>query len=165
MKSSAKALIASSHNSTAENNTSFASLPKSLNGNNTSGKIILNSSNNDLRYCEACENQPIFSSFQEFAFHLRTQHCSKEGGSFVCRYGLNGVCQMLPVEGVSDEDYEKHIRKCHLKKSNSNSTTMLPENDIIDAVISKQNTLQRTISQASTIASSSNQKEPFTVNR
>lgn len=35
----------------------------------------------------------------------------------IYRYGLNGVCQMLPVEGVSDEDYEKHIRKCHLKKS------------------------------------------------
>uniref|UniRef100_A0AC34FMS5 Uncharacterized protein n=1 Tax=Panagrolaimus sp. ES5 TaxID=591445 RepID=A0AC34FMS5_9BILA len=119
MKSSAKALIASSgqnHNSssTATSSTenagaSFASTPKS-------SKLILNGSN-DLRFCEACENHPKFSSFQEFAFHLRTQHCSKEGGSFVCRYGLNGVCQMLPVEGVSDEDYEKHIRKCHLKKS------------------------------------------------
>jgi hypothetical protein len=116
MKSSAKALKASSgqqqQKNSTEISTSFASIPKS--GNDS--KVILNGSN-DSRICEACEKQPKFSSFQEFAFHLRTQHCSKEGGSFVCRYGLNGVCQTLPVEGVSDEDYEKHIRKCHLKKS------------------------------------------------
>lgn len=29
------------------------------------------------------------------------------------RYGPNGVCQTLPLEGVSDRDYAAHIRKCH----------------------------------------------------
>lgn len=43
--------------------------------------------------------------------HLREQHCSREGGSFVCRYGYNGVCSSLPVEGVSDKDYVAHATK------------------------------------------------------
>lgn len=46
--------------------------------------------------------------------HLRDRHCSREGGSFVCRYGYNGVCSSLPVEGVSDEDYEDHVYKHHV---------------------------------------------------
>lgn len=47
--------------------------------------------------------------------HLRDNHCSQEGGSFVCHYGYNGVCTSLPVEGVSDKDYEDHVNKHHLK--------------------------------------------------
>jgi hypothetical protein len=31
---------------------------------------------------------------------------------------LNGVCQTLPIEGVSDSDYDFHIRKHHIFKSN-----------------------------------------------
>lgn len=45
--------------------------------------------------------------------HIRECHCTKEGGSFVCRYGYNGVCSSLPLEGVSDKDYEDHVLKHH----------------------------------------------------
>ncbi|XP_024082604.1 vacuolar protein sorting-associated protein 54 isoform X2 [Cimex lectularius] len=45
--------------------------------------------------------------------HLRNEHCTKEGGSYVCRYGENNVCCTLPVEGVSDRDYERHVYKHH----------------------------------------------------
>lgn len=48
------------------------------------------------------------------ASHLRDTHCSREGGSYVCRYGYNGVCSSLPVEGVSDEDYEDHVYRHHV---------------------------------------------------
>ena len=33
----------------------------------------------------------------------------------MCRYGKNGVCPSLPVEGVSDKDYEAHVKKNHTK--------------------------------------------------
>uniref|UniRef100_A0A0R3RKK2 C2H2-type domain-containing protein n=1 Tax=Elaeophora elaphi TaxID=1147741 RepID=A0A0R3RKK2_9BILA len=66
------------------------------------------------RYCDLCTRdvRKFFNRF-EFAQHLRAMHCTKEGGSFICRYGPNRVCQTLPLEGVSDRDYEAHIRKCH----------------------------------------------------
>lgn len=48
-----------------------------------------------------------------FFRHLRDKHCSVEGGSFVCRYGYNGVCSSLPVDGISSTDYEAHIIKYH----------------------------------------------------
>lgn len=51
-----------------------------------------------------------------FSRHLREKHCSQEGGSFVCRYGTNGVCSSLPVEGVSDEDYEDHVLRHHASR-------------------------------------------------
>ncbi|XP_065226355.1 vacuolar protein sorting-associated protein 54-like [Planococcus citri] len=62
--------------------------------------------------CRICLNS--FNSPEEFADHLRTSHCSQEGGSFVCLYGENRVCPSLPVEGVSDADYERHIYKHHI---------------------------------------------------
>lgn len=40
-----------------------------------------------------------------------------EGGSFVCRYGYNGVCSSLPLDGVSDKDYEAHVEKYHVSQS------------------------------------------------
>lgn len=46
--------------------------------------------------------------------HLRERHCSVEGGSFVCRYGYNGVCSSLPLDGVSDRDYETHVERYHV---------------------------------------------------
>lgn len=46
--------------------------------------------------------------------HLRNTHCSQEGGSFVCLYGDNKVCSSLPVEGISDADYEQHIYNNHV---------------------------------------------------
>lgn len=45
--------------------------------------------------------------------HLREKHSVVEGGSFVCRYGYNSVCNSLPVEGVSDSDYFHHVVKHH----------------------------------------------------
>ena len=51
--------------------------------------------------------------------HLRSVHCSQEGGSFVCLYGENQVCSSLPVEGISDTDYEQHIYKHHVFITNN----------------------------------------------
>ena len=65
--------------------------------------------------CTVCENSSlVFKSPREFCRHLRDFHCTKEGGSFVCKYGKNGVCPSLPVEGVSDRDYEDHVAKDHV---------------------------------------------------
>ena len=57
----------------------------------------------------------FFSSY--LSRHLREKHCTVEGGSFVCRYGYNGVCSSLPLDGVSDQDYEAHVEKYHLSQS------------------------------------------------
>lgn len=32
----------------------------------------------------------------------------------MCRYGYNAVCSSLPLDGVSDKDYEAHVEKYHL---------------------------------------------------
>ncbi|KAK0161271.1 hypothetical protein PV327_009758 [Microctonus hyperodae] len=60
--------------------------------------------------CEYCHNL-TFKRTQDFVRHLREQHCSREGGSYVCHYGYNGVCSSLPLEGVSDKDYIVHASK------------------------------------------------------
>lgn len=65
--------------------------------------------------CAICSDKIFFRTPREFSSHLRQLHCTKEGGSFVCHYGKNGVCPSLPVEGVSDKDYEDHVRKNHTK--------------------------------------------------
>ncbi|KOC70138.1 Vacuolar protein sorting-associated protein 54 [Habropoda laboriosa] len=71
--------------------------------------------------CEYCANL-TFKQIEDFVRHLRDQHCSREGGSFVCLYGYNGVCTSLPVEGVSDKDYVahaiKHAKMQQQRKSN-----------------------------------------------
>ena len=36
-------------------------------------------------YCKFCPGT-TFHNADEFCLHLRTTHCSKEGGSYVCRY-------------------------------------------------------------------------------
>jgi vacuolar protein sorting-associated protein 54 len=64
--------------------------------------------------CLVCDGKFTFENPRDFVRHLRSEHCTKEGGSFVCRYGRNGVCQSLPVEGVSDVDYEAHVQKHHV---------------------------------------------------
>lgn len=64
--------------------------------------------------CGVCPDKHIFRSPQDFSVHLRKYHCTREGGSFVCRYGRNGVCPSLPVDGVSDKDYEAHVEKNHI---------------------------------------------------
>ncbi|KAK3932956.1 Vacuolar protein sorting-associated protein 54 [Frankliniella fusca] len=50
--------------------------------------------------------------------HLRERHCTREGGSYVCHYGHNGVCSSLPVDGVSDADYEDHVLRHHVGITN-----------------------------------------------
>uniref|UniRef100_A0A182PTM3 Vacuolar protein sorting-associated protein 54 n=1 Tax=Anopheles epiroticus TaxID=199890 RepID=A0A182PTM3_9DIPT len=56
----------------------------------------------------------LFKNTTEFVRHLRQQHCTVEGGSYVCRYGYNGVCSSLPLDGVSDRDYDVHVTRCHV---------------------------------------------------
>ncbi|KAK3799206.1 hypothetical protein RRG08_054333 [Elysia crispata] len=64
--------------------------------------------------CNFCREDILFKSPRDFSQHLRDFHCSKEGGSYVCRYGMNGVCPSLPLEGVSDRDYDDHVLKGHI---------------------------------------------------
>ncbi|KFD53786.1 hypothetical protein M513_05292 [Trichuris suis] len=64
--------------------------------------------------CQLCPGRISFQSAVEFIEHLRSSHCKREGGSFICRYGPYSTCSALPVEGVSDEDYEEHVKKVHL---------------------------------------------------
>ncbi|TDG44187.1 hypothetical protein AWZ03_009361 [Drosophila navojoa] len=65
--------------------------------------------------CYYCTREH-FKSVAEFINHLRTRHCTREGGSFVCRYGFNGVCASLPLDGVSDRDYDAHVAKYHVNQ-------------------------------------------------
>lgn len=62
--------------------------------------------------------------------HLRDRHCTREGGSYVCRYGFNGVCPSLPLDGVSDRDYETHVSKYHV---NQMSKELPPEWSVFSA--------------------------------
>ncbi|RXG73376.1 Vacuolar protein sorting-associated protein 54 [Armadillidium vulgare] len=64
---------------------------------------------NRCQFCSKFE----FKSPNDFLRHLRENHCTQEGGSFVCLYGQNDVCTSLPLEGVSDKDYEEHVVKHH----------------------------------------------------
>ncbi|XP_030561234.1 vacuolar protein sorting-associated protein 54 [Drosophila novamexicana] len=65
--------------------------------------------------CYYCTREH-FKSVAEFVNHLRSRHCTREGGSFVCRYGFNGVCASLPLDGVSDRDYDAHVAKYHVNQ-------------------------------------------------
>ncbi|XP_022090825.1 vacuolar protein sorting-associated protein 54-like [Acanthaster planci] len=86
-----------------------------------------------------------FKNPADFCLHLREYHCTKEGGSFVCRYGLNGVCATLPLEGVSDGDYESHVAKDHSLVSladalgkNSNSSSSDSPTSSVPSVVNDQ---------------------------
>lgn len=35
----------------------------------------------------------------------------------MCRYGYNGVCSSLPLDGVNDKDYEAHVERYHLNQT------------------------------------------------
>ncbi|XP_071860151.1 VPS54 subunit of GARP complex scat [Bombus fervidus] len=76
--------------------------------------------------CEYCTNL-TFKQIEDFIRHLRDQHCSREGGSFVCLYGYNGVCTSLPVEGVSDKDYIAHATKHATMQQQRKSNGQLSE--------------------------------------
>ncbi|XP_077286068.1 VPS54 subunit of GARP complex scat [Arctopsyche grandis] len=65
------------------------------------------------RRCRWC-SAPPFATPDDFLRHLRDRHCSREGGSFVCQYGDNGVCSSLPLDGVAGNDYESHVRRRHM---------------------------------------------------
>jgi len=67
-----------------------------------------------------------FRSPRDFCRHLRDYHCTREGGSFVCRYGMNGVCPSLPVEGVSDRDYEDHVARDHVAGESTAVSSQAP---------------------------------------
>lgn len=73
-----------------------------------------NSGSPQWKKCIVCRKTGAFKLPTEFAHHLRNFHCSKEGGSYVCRYGVNEVCPSLPLEGVSDKDYEDHVARDHV---------------------------------------------------
>ncbi|VDH95893.1 vacuolar protein sorting-associated protein 54 [Mytilus galloprovincialis] len=77
--------------------------------NNVQGALI-----SPWRRCGLCLVD--FKSSKDFCRHLRQSHCTKEGGSYVCRYGANNICPSLPLEGVSDMDYENHITRDHAGK-------------------------------------------------
>ncbi|CAL4127813.1 unnamed protein product, partial [Meganyctiphanes norvegica] len=74
----------------------------------TSTNLVVKMNDSSLEYHVNEEVRDL-----QFLRHLRSSHCSKEGGSYVCRYGYNGVCSSLPLEGVSDKDYEDHVVKHH----------------------------------------------------
>ena len=76
--------------------------------------------------CEYCANL-TFKHIEDFVRHLRDQHCSREGGSFVCLYGYNGICTSLPVEGVSDKDYVAHATKHAAMQQQRKSNGQLSE--------------------------------------
>lgn len=105
----------------------------SSSGQQSTTKQLANNQNGIKSWtkCTVCINKQFtFTSATQFAQHLRDYHCTKEGGSFVCRFGENDICSSLPLEGVSDQDYEAHIAKCHIfpKKNLSTSTTSQKNN-------------------------------------
>lgn len=75
--------------------------------------------------CWPSDGAGPFRSPRDFCRHLRDNHCTREGGSFVCRYGMNGVCPSLPVDGVSDRDYEDHVARDHVA-GESNVSSQAP---------------------------------------
>lgn len=88
-----------------------------------------------VRYCQNClksslkalSDRAVFTSPHEFFLHLREYHCTKEGGSFACLYGPNGVCPSLPLDGVSELDYQEHVWKDHLLMDRSDRSFMLSQ--------------------------------------
>ena len=70
--------------------------------------------NPSWKTCVLCPDE-TFYGIKDFTFHLREFHCKKEGGSFTCHYGENNLCKFLPLEGVSDRDYEQHVLRIHVK--------------------------------------------------
>ena len=80
--------------------------------------------------CLTCSPNLPFRSEIEFMKHLRQYHATKEGGSFVCHYGVNGVCPSLPLEGVSDRDYENHVRKHHVMEDFRGSNNVVPRRSL-----------------------------------
>ncbi|XP_047133571.1 vacuolar protein sorting-associated protein 54 isoform X1 [Hydra vulgaris] len=90
---------------------------------------------NFRRKCLYCKQQQYFSYADDFRNHLKNLHCGKEGGSFVCQYGRNNVCSILPIEGANEKEYLTHIEKVHIGLNDPNHSN--EEN----LTISKRNSL------------------------
>ncbi|XP_071789704.1 vacuolar protein sorting-associated protein 54-like isoform X2 [Asterias amurensis] len=114
-----------------------------LNKSKTTSSVTGTTSNPSWKSCRLCAL--TFKSPMEFSLHLREYHCTKEGGSFVCRYGLNGVCTTLPLEGVNDTDYDSHVAKEHscislCDMTNSKMPSSATSNDpLTPSVVNDQN--------------------------
>ena len=100
--------------------------------------------------CDNClNNDLVFESAAQFGHHLRDVHSTREGGSYVCRYGPNNICASLPVEGVSDRDYESHIVKCHIfpnqtkGRQSAQKNPEIYENGLQNNSIKSENRFQR----------------------
>lgn len=76
--------------------------------------VAITSKHRPWKQCTVCSTSDTFKNPADFSKHLRECHCIREGGSFVCTYGYNDVCSSLPVEGVSDQDYEDHVARHHI---------------------------------------------------
>jgi len=79
-------------------------------------KTDLGESSNALRFCKFCQDKK-FASKSAFISHLTTNHSSIEGGSYICLYGDNKICNACPGVGVSHTDYIKHVNKHHVQVS------------------------------------------------
>ncbi|XP_073822897.1 VPS54 subunit of GARP complex scat [Musca autumnalis] len=113
-------------NSSEQSTRSFGNnVVNSTKGLESAGKAGLNS----WESCYYCPREN-FKAVNEFVKHLRERHCTREGGSYVCRYGFNGVCPSLPLDGVSDRDYDAHVAKYHV---NQQTREMPPEWSVFSA--------------------------------
>ncbi|XP_070569635.1 vacuolar protein sorting-associated protein 54-like isoform X2 [Ptychodera flava] len=114
----------------------------SPNTKSSTGSNNMDNRPNEWRKCSLCvDGQITFKYPADFCRHLREHHCTKEGGSFVCRYGQNGVCPTLPLEGVSDNDYEVHVARHHAflsEVSASASTVPLTPTSTAPSVVTDQ---------------------------
>ncbi|KAI8115059.1 Vacuolar protein sorting-associated protein 54 [Lucilia cuprina] len=97
--------------------------------NRTGVQVNTKGTRNSWETCYYCTREN-FKAVSEFVKHLRERHCTREGGSFVCRYGFNGVCPSLPLDGVSDRDYDAHVAKYHV---NQQTREMPPEWSVFSA--------------------------------
>ena len=65
-------------------------------------------------HCKFCDRK--YKSSSAFMSHLGSAHVSVEGGSYICRYGENGICSACPGVGVSKGDYTAHIGRHHINR-------------------------------------------------
>ncbi|XP_038112094.1 vacuolar protein sorting-associated protein 54 [Culex quinquefasciatus] len=98
---------------------SFTTSTASATGDAPSATLTNSSTTANLRQQQ--QQLLAFKTPADFVRHLRAQHCTVEGGSYVCRYGYNGVCSSLPLDGVSDRDYEMHVNRCHVNQQQKES--------------------------------------------
>ncbi|KAF7492424.1 Vacuolar protein sorting-associated protein 54 [Sarcoptes scabiei] len=89
------------------------------------------------KQCKFCLNE-IFDSPFQFGNHLRIYHSKIEGGSHVCSYGPNGMCPLLPYEGVSGRDYDSHVAKCHIFPTANTTISDFYDNNLVPSQTKKR---------------------------